>query len=416
MNFTSTKITCYISYIVQAININLCPVLFIPLRESFGLSYLQLGTLVSVNFITQLICDILFSRAVDRHGFRPFLILSEILAIVGLAVFALSPEFLAKPYAGFLAGTIFFSVAGGFLEIIISPLIHAIPSVSKGGSMALLHSFYAWGQMAVVLLTSFCLYLFGRDCWQWITLCWMAVPLAGLILSFLVPLPELLPEEKQEGMRQVLKQPIFLLFMLTIFFGGCTENTMVQWSSAYMERVLKLPKLFGDAGGMCMFACMLGLSRLFSSATAKKIKLSHFMAFGAAAAILGYFILSVSTIPVLSLSMCALTGFAVGMLWPGTLVFAAERFSRAGAWLFAFLAVAGDLGSAFGPWFSGLLSDRAAEIRVLSDLSARLGMTGEEIGMRAGMAFSLIYPVITLICIMIYIKKTNKREAATNHV
>ena len=381
-NYRLTKCTCYLFYILQGTLVNLTPVLFIPLMEQYGLSYAQLGALASVNFATQLVVDVVLSKMVDKHGYRIALQFSAAMAFVGYAVFAWAPDLLGSPYLWLVIGTVLFSVGGGFLEITISPLIHALPDRAKGKNMAILHSFYAWGQVLTVVLTTVLLSVFGRNHWKYIVTGWMIVPVIGFLLACVMPVPAAKTEEHGQGGIRIFRNPVFLLFILMIFFGGCSETIMAQWSSAFMEKAVGLEKVIGDVAGMSMFALMLGLCRVVSAALDRKIRLHHFMLLGALGAVFCYLIVSVTNVPLLSLLFCALTGFATGMLWPGTLVFAADYFPKAGAWLFAYLAIAGDLGGVFGPWLTGAVADRD--------------------GLKAGMGVSAVFPLLTFLCILIY--------------
>lgn len=390
-NYKITKNTCYLFYIMQGTLLNLAAVLFVPLKEQFGLSYVQLGALISINFATQLTVDIVLSKMVDKKGYRLALQISAIAAFVGYGIFAWMPTVSDYPYIWLLIGMVFMSIGSGYMEITISPLIHALPEKAKGKNMALLHSFYAWGQLLTVVVTTIMLALIGREHWNIIVTGWMIFPVIGLILSFIIPVPEVKSEEHSNYSFKIFKEPMFIVFLLMIFFGACAENIMVQWSSAFMEQAMGLNKVVGDIAGMSMFAIMLGLCRVLSAMTEKKIKLQHYMLYGSLLAILCYLIVALTDIPVLALVFCGLTGFATAMLWPGTLVFAAEYFPKAGAWLFAYLAIAGDLGGVIGPWLTGSVADKA--------------------GLNAGMLISAIFPLIAAICIIIYLKnnKSNKQ-------
>lgn len=391
-NFKLTKFTCYLFYILQGTLVNLAPVLFIPLMEQYQLTYIQLGALASVNFATQLVVDIVLSKMVDKHGYRLALQFSAVMALIGYGIFAWAPDLFGNPYLWLIIGTVIFSIGGGFLEITISPLIQALPDKAKGKNMAILHSFYAWGQVLTVVLTTVLLAIIGRENWKLIVTGWMAVPVIGLILACIMQVPEAHAEESGIGSFRIFKNPVFILFILMIFFGGCSETIMTQWSSAFMEKAVGLEKVVGDVAGMSMFALMLGLCRVVCAALDHKIKLHNFMLIGAFGAIISYVVVSVTNVPVLSLLFCALTGFATGMLWPGTLVFAAEYFPKAGAWLFAYLAIAGDLGGVFGPWLTGVVADSA--------------------GLKTGIGVSAVFPLITFVCILLYIKscKSIKRS------
>lgn len=390
-NYKLTKYTCYLFYILQGTLLNITPVLFVPLMEQFGLSYVQLGTLVSINFAVQLGVDVLLSKMVDKKGYRLALQVSAVAAFVGYGLFAWMPGVSDVPYVWLLIGMVLMAIGSGYMEITISPLIHALPDKAKGKNMALLHSFYAWGQLLTVIVTTVMLAIIGRENWHLIVTGWMIFPVVGFILSCIIPVPDIKPEENSSYSFKIFKEPMFIVFLLMIFFGACSENIMVQWSSAYMEQAMGLNKVIGDIAGMSMFAVMLGACRVLSAMTEKKIKLYHYMLYGSLLAIVCYFVVALTSIPALALVFCALTGFATAMLWPGTLVLGADYFPKAGAWLFAYLAIAGDLGGVFGPWLTGTVADKA--------------------GLSAGMLVSAIFPVISTLCIIIYLKKNrdNKR-------
>ena len=385
-NYKITKYTCYLFYILQGTLLNIAAVLFVPLQEQFGLSYMQLGTLISINFATQLTVDIVLSKMVDKKGYRLALQVSSVAAFLGYGIFAWMPRTSDNPYIWLVIGMVFMSIGSGYMEIAISPLVHALPDKAKGKNMALLHSFYAWGQLLTVVVTTLLLALFGRQNWHLIVTGWMIFPVVGFVLSCIMPVPAIKAEESSSYSFKIFKEPMFIVFLMMIFFGACSENIMVQWSSAFMEQAMGLNKVIGDLAGMSMFAVMLGLCRVISALAEKKIKLYHFMLYGSLAAIICYLAVALTDLPVIALAFCGLTGFATAMLWPGTLVLAAEYFPKAGAWLFAYLAIAGDLGGVFGPWLTGTVADCS--------------------GLNAGMFTAAIFPLLSAVCIIIYLKKS----------
>lgn len=394
-NYKFTKISCYFASFVQAAVINIWPLLFVTLKNAYGLSYTKLASLGLINFVIQLTADLIFSKSADKHGYKRYMLLALALVTAGFGLFAAAPLFFSDPYVGFLLATAVFSLGGGLLEIMTSPLIASLPTDSKSGSMALLHSFYAWGQAAVILLTTLALTLLGGGNWQFIVIGWAVMPLAALVMFIHAPTPQPLAAEKREKSSSVVKNPAFWLCFLIIFFGAGVEGSMVQWSSTFMERAMGLPKLLGDYGGMLMFALCLGASRLISALFSKKIVLVKFMFRSSLLAIACYLTVALTTSPAAGLIACGLTGFASGMLWPGTLVLAEQQFPRAGAWLFAMMAVGGDCGAAFCPWLAGIIADNADKLPLLSSLAQKLG--GEELGLRAAMAFSAVFAVITAV-------------------
>ena len=261
-SYKTTLKACFLGFGVQATVVNLTPVLFIPLRNQFGLSFGQLGLLVFINFITQVLTDISFSHIVDKKGYRRFLVAAHLLSAAGFILFALSPSFFSTPYIGFVIGTIIFSVGGGLLELLISPTVDAIPIKAKASTMSLLHSFYAWGQMAVVIITTLFLLAFGRASWPVIMIIWAIPPVVNALLFSQVPINRKVPEEKREGFKLYMRNKFFIAAFFLILFGAASELVMNQWASAFMEEVMFIPKAVGDISGMSMFALMLGLGRL----------------------------------------------------------------------------------------------------------------------------------------------------------
>ncbi len=410
LTYKSTTKACYLGYLVQATVVNLTPVLFIPLREQFSLSFGQLGLLVLINFVTQVIVDILFSHAVDRHGYRPFLTSAHIFAAAGFVFFALAPMFMQNPYPGFIVGTLLFSAGGGLLELLISPTVNAIPSDSKSSSMSLLHSFYAWGQMGVIIITTLLLFIFGRQSWPIIMILWAIPPAINAFLFSQVPFGPSVSEEHREGILKHVRNKFFIAAVFAIALGAASELIMSQWSSAYMEKVMNIPKALGDISGMAMFAMMLGIGRLLHGKYGKNISLYTIMITGTITAFLCYLIVAISPYDLLSLIACAVCGLAVSLLWPGTLVLSAERFPLAGTWLFAFLAAGGDIGASIGPWAMGVITDAAAQSTFIAAAGRSLGLDRIQIGMRVGLLASALFPLGALICI-IYMRQQSAKHS-----
>ena len=410
ISYKSTTVACYIGNFVQAIVINLTPILFIPLREQFGLSFEQLGFLILINFFTQVVCDIAFSNMVDKYGFRPFVVAAHALTVTGFLLFALSPVVLTDPYPGFILATIVFSGSGGLLELLLSPIVNAIPTDEKATAMSVLHSFYAWGQVAVVLITTLFLFGFGRTSWQWIMVLWTIPAMVNFILFMKVPLAPPVAEEHRQGMQMLILKPFFIVAFFAIMLGGASEVSMSQWASAFMEKAMSLPKVIGDIAGMCMFGLMLGVGRLLYGVYGKKINVNQVMSAGAFLAIFCYLVVALSPVNIFSLIACAACGFAVSLLWPGTLVITAEKFPLAGAWLFAILAAGGDIGASVGPWMMGVITEQAPRLALFSGLAASLGLNQEQLGLRLGMLAGVIFPVGALMCLR-WMKRANTKQA-----
>ncbi len=390
--YKSTIYSCYTGHVVQAVVINLPPILFIPLRTFYGLSFSQMGMLVLVNFVTQLLVDLSFSGVIDRFGARRFAVASGLLAFVGLLIFAAASLCPSEAYYFMLAGTVIFSAGGGLLEVLLSPIVNSIPTDEKAAAMSMLHSFYAWGQAGVILITTLLLACFGASNWPLIVLSWSVLPLLNALMFIKVPLVPPIPGHERMRLSQLVKIPYFRVAVLAILMGGAAEQTMAQWASAFAEKALNMPKLVGDIAGVCLFALMLGLGRLLYGFYGSRVNVLKVMEWGAAAAIVCYLasaLVQTSWIPLIS---CALCGLAVSTLWPGTLVVTAEKFPLAGASMFAILAAGGDMGASFAPYLLGAVADYAPV------LTSHASEGAEQFGLRCGMFFAAIFPLCALIC------------------
>lgn len=395
ISYKSTIKACYIGYFIQSIVVNLAPLLFIPLREQFGFSYTQLGLLVVTNFVTQVIFDIVFSKPVDKYGFRPFVVVAHVMCVVGFVLFAFTPTiFVGHELLGFLIATIVFSGAGGLLELILSPIIDAIPSDDKASAMSLLHSFYAWGQVAVILITTFFLFIFGKDSWSIIVLIWAIVPFINTFIFANVPLMQKVEACEVMKIRELIKSPIFIIAFFAIMMGAASEVTMNQWTSTFMEKGLMLPKIIGDTAGMCMFAIMLGVGRVIFGIYGSKLDVNKIMIRGSLFAAICYVIVAISPINIISIIACAACGIFVSLLWPGTLVVASDKLPLAGASMFALLAAAGDVGAAAGPWLMGKVTD---VVTVSMPSLTNSAMSPEQLGLRMAMLIAAIFPIVTMI-------------------
>jgi fucose permease len=397
ISYKSTAAACYVGNFVQATVINLTPILFIPLREAFGFSYEQLGFLIFINFFTQVLVDIGFSTLVDKYGFRPFVVTAHALTVVGFALFAAAPRLFTDPYTGFVIATIIFSGSGGLLELLLSPIVNAIPTDEKAAAMSVLHSFYAWGQVTVVLLTTLFLFVFGRSAWPIMVLLWTLPAVFNFFLFLRVPLGPAIPEEHRQGMRRLILQPFFVVAFLAIMMGGAAEISISQWTSAFMEKAMSLPKVLGDIAGMCMFGFALGVGRLLYGIYGKKVNVNQVMIAGSLGAVVCYLVVALSNNSLLSLLAAAACGFMVSLLWPGTLVITAEKFPLAGAWLFAILAAGGDIGASLGPWLMSVVTEQAPRLPLFQALGA--GLSAEQLGLRLGMLVGTIFPLGAVLCL-----------------
>ena len=384
ISYKPTVKACCIGIVCQAIINNLAAILFIPLAEQFGLSYTQLGALVLVNFIVQVTVSLVFGSFVDKFGFRRFIVVAHVFAIIGIACFASANIAPINPYVILMTGTIIFAVAGGLMELLLSPILNAIPTDEKSSAMSIMHAFYCFGHLAVVLVTTLFLFFFGRDAWPIIVLLWLLVPLVNLFIFLTCPIADPPPVERQSSAIKVFRQPLFIVLVFTILFAGASEITFAQWTSAYLEEVIGLPKVVGDIAGVSVFAAMMGICRIgYGIIKRKGVQWlpthARFMQIGTALAITSYVIVAVANNPVLALLACALCGLGVGLLWPGSLSLMVDTFPKAGTWMFAIMAAAGNIGSAVGPSAFGVVADNA--------------------GLRTGFLLAVVFPLGAVICL-----------------
>ncbi len=408
-NYRITNICCFVAIFVQAIITNVTAIIFIPLMELYNLTYAHLGILVAINFTAQVSADIFCSGVIDKLGFRKVILPTNAIAFVGLLLFALTPTlFPNNVFAGIVIATIIFAFASGLLEILISPIVAAIPGNDKGPAMSLMHSFYAWGQVATIIVTTLFLFVFGRNIWYVIVALWAIIPLVNFFMFLKAPMPPTVPEEHRQGYKAILFKPYYLLMLAAILLGGGSEVTINQWSSTFMEKALALPKVAGDLLGMCGFAVMLGVGRMLYGIFGNKINMHVVLIGGSAAAVICYIVVALSPIAGLSVAACAICGIAVSLLWPGTLVLASDAFPLAGAWMFAILAAAGDVGAAVSPFATGMIVD-AANGGALSGLTAwlsqLLGVSGEQAAIRIGILCATVLPAL---CFVVHVAAKKK--------
>lgn len=409
-NYTFTKYACYVSGVSMAIIIIVPALLFETFRELYGISYTLLGTLVVINFITQLTMDLLFTFFPSFFNVRISVKLTPFLTASGFLIYSLMP--VAVPSMAYLwmaLGTVIFSASGGLCEVLLSPIVAAIPSENPDRDMSKLHSCYAWGAVGVVIFGTLFLKTIGEERWFLLPIILCVIPLTAMVLFARSEFPELnIAGEKGKG-GGLLSTGIVLCF-LCIFFGGATESVMTQWASSYLESAVRLPKVVGDLLGMAFFAATLGLGRSLYAKYGKNIM--GVMLTIAVGSVVTYTVASLSLNPVLSLIACGLTGVCVSMLWPGTLIIVGEKFPGASVAIYALMAAGGDLGTALAPQLVGIIADKVAVTSVAQKIADRFSITSEQVAMRAGLLSAVLFAgltVVMLISIKIYFsKKENK--------
>ena len=395
-NFKRLKIACYTSSVSMSIVSTLSPLLFLTFRENFGISYSLLGTLVLINFCTQLLVDLAFSFFSHKFNISLSVKSIPVLTGVGLILYAVSPFIFdgEAVYIGLAIGTVIFSAAAGLGEVLISPIIAEIPADDPDREMSKLHSVYAWGVVAVVIYATVFLHLFGSSSWQWLTLTFCAVPLFSFIMYSGVTIPEMKTPEKASGALGMLRQGGIWLMVAAIFLGGAAECSMSQWASSYLEGALGISKVQGDIFGVALFALALGTGRTLYSKIGKHIE--RVLLLGAIGAAVCYLLAALSSVSFIGLFACAFTGFCTSMLWPGSLVVASERYPSGGVFIYALMAAGGDLGASVAPQLIGIVTDSVISSEQGIALADRLGMAVEELGMKSGMLVGSIFPIIAI--------------------
>ncbi len=410
-NFRRTKFACYSAYFTMSSIFSLPPLLFATLQDMYGISYTLLGTLVLTNFCTQLTVDLIFTVFSKHFNIGKVVKIMPLITSAGMLVYALSPTiFPQNTYLGLLIGTVLFSVSAGLSEVLLSPVIAAIPSDNPQKDMSLLHSLYAFGVFTVVVVSTLFLRFFGTHNWMHLTLFWAALPIIASVLFMLSPMPDMTPEENTEGTKGTKRRAFALALCVgSIFFGSCAENSMSNWVSTFMENALHIDKTLGDILGMAMFAILLGLSRIAYAKFGKNIM--RVLLGGMAGAVACYLIAGLSTNVVLVFAACILTGLFTSMLWPGTLIMMEENIPGLGVAAYALMASSGDLGASVAPQLLGVVVDKVKETAFAAELGAKLGLAAEQIGLKAGMLFTSLFPIlgtILLIFAISYFKKQKK--------
>ena len=381
--YNKTVYACFTGYVVQAIVNNFAPLLFLTFQGSYGIPLSKITMLVTINFILQLLVDLVSIGFVDRIGYRASMMLAHIFVAAGLVSLTVLPEVFEDPFAGLLIAVMVYAVGGGLLEVLVSPVMEACPTDNKEKAMSLLHSFYCWGHVGVVLCSTIYFRIFGIGSWKAMALIWAVIPLLNTFVFAKVPIAPLTPEnETGLTIKALFSKRIFWILMLMMVCAGACEQSVSQWASTFAEKGLGVSKTVGDLAGPMAFAVLMGTSRAFYGRFGHKINLERFMIYSGILCILSYLCISLLQVPVLGLAGCALCGLSVGILWPATFSMAAASVKRGGTAMFAFLALAGDLGCSGGPTLVGVVA----------------GYFGDDL--RKGILAAVVFPVLLLLGIM----------------
>lgn len=362
LTFKHTKYAAYIGYISQAVVNNLLPLLFVSFQREFSLGLEEISLLITMNFGVQILTDLAAAKLGDRLGYRAMTVSAHILITAGLCLLTILP-FAVNPFAGLCVCSAVMAVGGGLTEVVISPLVEALPGDEKVSAMGMLHSFYCWGQVAVVLLSTAYFSVFGVEKWRFLPLLWALVPLINTFLFAKVPIRRLNEDGETVPLRKLFTVKIFWLFILLMICAGASELAMSQWASLFAEEGLKVSKTLGDLLGPCAFAVLMGTARLLYGIYGERINLKKMIAASGALCVISYLIAVFAPNPVVSLAGCALCGLSVAIMWPGTFSLAAKYYPQGGTAMFAVLALAGDVGCSSGPAITGTVSGATGNIR-----------------------------------------------------
>ncbi|MDE6600139.1 MAG: MFS transporter [Oscillospiraceae bacterium] len=394
LNYKHTLTACYVGYITQAEVNNLPPLLFLIFCNTFGISLGKIAVLIAANFIMQTIIDILSPRIVGALGVRGSMVAAHFCTAAGFAFMGVFPYILPDPFAGLLLSAALNSVGGGITEVLVSPIVDSLPGDAKSSAMSLLHSFYCWGQVLVVMLTTAFFSAFGTESWRLVTAFWAVIPFANAFLFLKVPLRPFVEEGGEEiPFKKLFGYRLFILFCVLMLCAGASELAASQWASLFAEAGLKVSKTAGDLLGPCMFAVLMGTARLLYGIFGKKIKLVPMISASSVLCVVSYLAMVFAPVPLLSLAGCAVCGLSVGIMWPGVFSLASEKFPNGGTSMFSVLALAGDLGCTSGPALVGVFVKLAENGSPL--LFADSGAASS--GLRTGLLFAVIFPVLMLV-------------------
>ena len=382
-NNNKTKAACYLGFITQAITANFAPLLYLKFHADYGIALGKIALISTCFFFTQLLVDLFCAKYVDKIGYRTSIIASEVFSALGIAGLAFLPE-LIDPFAGIIISVIIYAIGSGLIEVLGSPIIEACPFENKEKSMSLLHSFYCWGSVGTILISTAFFAIFGIESWKWLAVLFALVPAVNIYNFAKCPIEHLVDEGKGMSIASLFKTPLFWLAVVLMVCSGASELSMAQWASAYAESALGLSKTMGDLLGPCLFAAAMGISRVLYGKYGEKVNLSKFMLGSGLLCVACYIMASLFSNPIVGLTGCILCGFSVGIMWPGTLSISSKKFPAGGTAMFALLAMAGDLGGSIGPGIVGNVTQAAGD------------------NIRIGMTVGLIFPMVLVIGLLLF--------------
>lgn len=385
--YQKTLIACYLGFITQAIAANFAPLLFLTFHRTYQISLGRIAFISTAFFFTQLLVDLFCAKYVDRIGYRRSVIASEVFSAAGLIGLAFLPSLLPDPYVGILISVIIYAMGSGLIEVLVSPIVEACPFDNKDSVMSLLHSFYCWGSVSVILLSTIFFAIFGIENWRILACIWALIPLYNTFNFISCPIESLTEEGEGLSIRQLCHIPIFWIALILMVCAGASEISMAQWASAYVESALGISKSIGDIIGPCLFAVMMGMSRSFYGKYGENIDLMKFMIGSGALCLVCYLLSALAPLPFLNLVGCAVCGFSVGIMWPGTISIASQKIPLGGTAMFALLAMAGDLGGSVGPGIVGFVTQNAND------------------NLKVGMLAGCVFPTVLVLSVLLLKRK-----------
>lgn len=397
-NYNKTLIACYLGFVTQAITANFAPLLFLTFKGVYNVSLEQIALIPFTFYLTQLFVDLVATKYADKLGYRACVAVSQVVSALGLVLMVVLPDVLGTPFAGIIIAVVLYAIGSGLIEVLVSPVVEACPFKNKDGMMSLLHSFYCWGAVAVILGSTIFFAVFGVENWKILALVWAAIPLYNTFNFLTCPIERLPESADGNSTRKLLRLPLFWLLIVLMVCSGASEATMAQWSSAFTESALGVSKSIGDLAGPCMFAAFMGVSRLLYGKMSTRLNLVNTMLTSGVVCSICYFVASLAALPFVGLAGCALCGLAVGIMWPGSISISAQKCSFGGTALFAFLALAGDLGATVSPALVGYISGLA------------------DGNLKTGLLVASAFPILLVICLLIIksIKHNNADEGNTS--
>ena len=391
--YRRTLVACYLGFITQAIAANFAPLLFLTFKSTYEIGLEKLALIPLTFYLTQFLVDFAATKFVDKIGYRFCVVSSQALSAAGFVLLTVLPDLLPAPFLGILIAVVLYAMGSGLVEVLISPIVEACPFENKDGMMSLLHSFYCWGAVGVVLGSTLFFAVFGIENWKILTLIWAAIPFVNIFNFITCPIERLVDEGESMRPSQLVKLPLFWLLILLMACAGASEASMAQWASAFTESAMGVSKVVGDLAGPCLFAAFMGTSRILYGKMSKKLDLNKTMLACGILCTICYLTASLSALPILGLAGCALCGFSVGIMWPGTISISSGKCPGGGTAMFAFLALAGDLGATVGPTMVGGIAEVAG-----GDL-------------QMGLLIATAFPLILILGLIVLVRKFKKKKS-----